>query len=96
MPAVARERFDNLPLFASDTQIGAALLGKNRAGEWPTIAPLLERRGLPVINKVMGGRYTPAVKAFFDRQYGLTHALPEATDHEEEKSWNSTRRSRRA
>lgn len=51
--------------------IGAALLGADRVQEWRQIAPLLEARGMPKIDTLMGGRYTPAVKAFFDRLYGL-------------------------
>lgn len=33
--------------------------------------PLLERRGLPTVDGLLGGRYTPALKAFFDREYGV-------------------------
>ena len=62
---------DCLPLFADDSSIGAALFGPERAREWPSIASLLESRGLPKIDQLMGGRYVPAVRAFFDHQYGL-------------------------
>ncbi len=62
---------EHLPLFADDAAIGGALLGRSRAREWTGIAPLLEPRGLPKIDALMGGRYVPAVKAFFDHQYGL-------------------------
>jgi hypothetical protein len=37
----------DLPLFADDLAIGAALLGRPRASEWKQVAPLLEARGLP-------------------------------------------------
>jgi hypothetical protein len=67
---------DRLPLFADDKAIGGALLGPKRACEWPAIASLLESRGLPKIDMLMGGRYVPAVKAFFDRDYGLAGASP--------------------
>jgi hypothetical protein len=60
-----------LPLFATDDLIGAALLGPNRMQEWRQIVPMLETRGLPKIDQLMGGRYVPAVVAFFDHQYGL-------------------------
>jgi hypothetical protein len=63
---------DRLPLFADDASIGVALLGPGRAREWDKIADLLEIRGLPKIDTLMGGRYVPAVKAFFDRDYGLS------------------------
>jgi hypothetical protein len=62
---------DALPLFADDDTIAAALLGPGRAAEWKAIAELLERKGLPKIDAYFGGRYTPAVRAFFDRLYGI-------------------------
>lgn len=64
---------DNLPLFATDDVLGAALLGADRVQEWRQIAPLLETRGLPKVDKLMGGRYVRAVVAYFDHQYGLDH-----------------------
>jgi len=73
-PAVVEKHaieWDSLPLFSDDSLIGAALLGTERASEWAAIAPLYERRGLPKIDAVMGGRYVPAVRAFFDHAYGL-------------------------
>jgi hypothetical protein len=64
-------RLDLLPLFADDKALGAVLLGSSRTAEWCQLAPLLEARGMPKIDPLMGGRYVPAVKAFFDRVYGL-------------------------
>lgn len=69
-------QLDTLPLFADDTAIGRALLGTKRAGEWRQMAPLLEARGLPKVDDLMGGRYVPAVRAFFDHVYGLDGAVP--------------------
>lgn len=60
-----------LPLFASEDDIAVALLGPGKASHWRAIAPLLERRGFPTIDGLMGGRYTPAIRAFFDREYGI-------------------------
>jgi len=76
------EALDSLPLFAADETIGAMLLGPKRMREWPQIAPLLETRGLPKVDHMMGGRYVPAVIDFFDRQYGLNQggAAPLAPD----------------
>ena len=54
--------------------LGTALLGPDRIQEWRQIAPLLEERGLPKVDQLMGGRYVPAVRAFFDRLYGLDRA----------------------
>ncbi len=64
---------NNLPLFATDDVLGAVLLGADRVQEWRQIALLLEARGLPKFDKLMGGRYVRAVVAFFDRLYGLDH-----------------------
>ena len=76
---------DQLPLFADDPSIGVALFGPDRAGEWRSIASLLEARGLPKIDALMGGRYVPAVRAFFDRDYGLSgSSAPLAPDGPEE------------
>ena len=60
-----------LPLFATDALLGAALLGDDRVEEWRQMVPLLETRGFPKIDELMGGRYIPAVRAYFDHQYGL-------------------------
>ena len=35
------------------------------------MVPMLEERGMPKIGHLMGGRYTRAVVAWFDQQYGL-------------------------
>jgi hypothetical protein len=32
------------------------------------MVPLLEGRGFPATDHLIGGRYEPAVKAFFDRE----------------------------
>lgn len=70
-----------MPLFASDDLLSGALLGADRIREWQQIAPLLEARGLPKVDQLMGGRYTPAVRAFFDHEYGLDYGnLPLAPD----------------
>ena len=60
-----------LPLFASDDVLGAALLGADRVKEFRQMLPLLETHGFPKIDPLMGGRYIPAVQAYFDHQYGL-------------------------
>lgn len=93
------KKIDELPLFADDLEIGAAMLGRARASEWHGLAKLLERRGLPKSDPLMGARYVPAVQAFFDREYGLIakEAAPRPPDGTEDLSaWNTKRqRSRR-
>lgn len=62
---------DQLPLFADEKSLSEAVMGRGRYTEWRAIVVLLERRGLPKIDALMGGRYTNAVKAFFDREYRI-------------------------
>ena len=67
--------WDALPLYATDKEIGEALLGKADAWKWAQImVPALETRGLPGLNAYVGRRYCPAVKAFLDRQEGVESA----------------------
>lgn len=74
--------WDRLPLFATDEEIGEAVLGWCRKDEFKGLAVLQERYGMPKMNPVWGGRYVPAVKAFLDHQYGIgrTVAVPLAPD----------------
>jgi len=91
------EALDLLPLFAADEAIGTMLLGPDREQEWRQIAPLLEVRGLPKVDPMMGGRYTRAVIGFFDHQYGLDRGsvLPLAPDGPEGfETWTGKQRRR--
>jgi hypothetical protein len=92
--AFPAQTLEALPLFADDSAIGTALLGPKRACQWPSIASLLEGRGLPKIDTLMGGRYVPAVRAFFDRDYGLSGgSAPLAPDGPEDLgAWKRKRR----
>lgn len=67
---------EDLPLFAPDDAIAAVFMGPGKTAEWRQIAALLEGRGLPKIDQMMGGRYVPAVKQFFDAEYRLIPASP--------------------
>lgn len=69
-------KWDDLPLFATDAEIGAALLGPVRSGEFTGQAALMERHGFPKIDPRFGARYTPAVKRFFDVEYGIADLTP--------------------
>jgi hypothetical protein len=84
--------WDRLPLFASDEAIGEAVLGRDRRGEFHGLASLHERHGMPKICTVWGGRYVPAVKAFFDNVHGLSAAAPLAPDGVEGKFDDDKRR----
>ncbi len=92
-----RVTLENLPLFATDAELGPAILGK-RASEWPRIAKLYEGHGLPKINPLLGGRYTPAVRRFFDCLEGTAtpgNILPARDGPEKDGAlWNETRKQR--
>jgi hypothetical protein len=79
-----------LPIFASDEAIAEWLMGPGKANDWRQIAVILETRGLPKVDALMGGRYTPAVTAFFDREYGLNEIVPRVSPSGAENlgAWN--------
>ncbi|HEY1474005.1 MAG TPA: hypothetical protein VGF53_07980 [Pseudolabrys sp.] len=84
---------ENLPLYAGEDEIALAVLGPDRAPEWGAIAPLLERRGLPKPDPLLGGRYVPAIKVFFDREHGIGIDSPLAPDGTEDLgSWKNRRK----
>jgi hypothetical protein len=95
MKRAGAKSLENLPLFATDDVLGAALLGADRVQEWRQIVSLLETRGLPKIDKLMGGRYVPAVVAYFDHQYALDRGChpPLAPDGAEDfEKWKKQKR----
>jgi hypothetical protein len=56
-------------LFPCETEIARRLSQSER--RWRAVARVLEPEGLPKIDQVMGGRYWPAVVAFFDKRYSI-------------------------
>jgi hypothetical protein len=58
-------------LFVTEAEI-ARRLGQTRR-EWTAKAEVLERHGLPRIDPLIGGRYWPAIVAFFNRRYGVSN-----------------------
>ena len=84
--------WDKLPLFATDEEVGEAVLGYERRKEFAAMALLQERDGMPKISPVWGGRYVPAVKAFFDNQYGLSAAVPLAPNGVEGSFYGNSKR----
>jgi hypothetical protein len=64
-------------LYPDEKEIARLVLG-GRAKNWKAIAQLDERRGLPPIDVLHGGRYWPAVKRFYDNFNGLTNEGPRA------------------
>lgn len=65
---------EQLPLFADERSLSEAFLGRGKYTHWRAVVTLLEGRGFPEIDGLMGGRYTRAVRAFFDREYGISGA----------------------
>jgi hypothetical protein len=63
--------FDDLPLFASEADLALVILGRGHMCEWTQVALYFERKGLPAIDPIVGRRYRPAVKKFFDKLWNL-------------------------
>lgn len=74
-------RAEPIPLFPSEAALARAIVGPDCVKDWPEIAQQLERRGFPRVHPLMGGRYFPAVLAFFQRDNGLPLSAdePQAT-----------------
>ncbi|MCA6099185.1 hypothetical protein [Bradyrhizobium australafricanum] len=70
-----------LPLFAGEDDLAMAVLGPRQLRHWKQVVQLLEERGFPKRDTLMGGRYTPAVKAFFDREYRVKGDEQISTPH---------------
>jgi len=91
---------DRLPLYATDAELGAAIMGP-RAAEWPIVLRLWQARKtpkFPVVNKLTGGRFVPGVLEFLEKLEGLRDggADEPANDFDREvEAWNSRPRSRR-
>jgi hypothetical protein len=72
---------DQMPLYPDEAAIAAAVLGPRRAREWSRIAQHLEdKHGLPPVDTEMGGRFWPAVVAYFRTRHGMhVDGLPPPT-----------------
>ena len=65
-------------LFPSEAAIARRL--SQSPEEWAGKSVVLEREGLPPIDPTMGGRFWPAVQAFFGKRYGLSHVAAQQPD----------------
>ncbi|KQT77277.1 hypothetical protein ASG51_22515 [Methylobacterium sp. Leaf465] len=63
---------NQLPLFADDRDVARAVVGpdQEKIRHWLASVPSLEMSGLPKRHTVYG-RYVPAVRLFYERQYGI-------------------------
>lgn len=73
----AARKFDE-GLFPCEAEIARRL--SQTPTDWKARAVLLERQGMPRIDPVMGGRYWPAVQAWFDKRHGIASFGPSAMD----------------
>jgi hypothetical protein len=65
-------------LFPCEAEIARRL--SQTHSEWTAKAAVLERDGLPRIDPLMGGRFWPAVDAYWRRRYALTTIEPSQPD----------------
>jgi hypothetical protein len=76
MGAAARK--PDAGLFPCEAEIARRL--SQTPSDWRARAIVLERDGLPRIDPIMGGRYWPAVLAYFNKRYGIASFGPSAMD----------------
>ncbi|GEO13544.1 hypothetical protein [Microvirga aerophila] len=82
-----KKETSDLPLYPTEQQIAREVLPPHRVSAWDGIAAVLERRGLPKVDPLFGGRYWPAVKAFLDRRHGLIESSL-VTRPDGEENWD--------
>ncbi|MCK1424590.1 MULTISPECIES: hypothetical protein [unclassified Bradyrhizobium] len=82
-------------MFADEWSLSEALLGPGKYTHWRAVVTLLEGRGFPKIDGLMGGRYTGAVRAFFDHQYGICDATQVLAPHQPANLGAAHKRKRR-
>ncbi|RVO65719.1 hypothetical protein [Sinorhizobium meliloti] len=88
-----------LPLFATDQQLAAAIVGKERASMWvKAVIPQLEKKGFPRIDPLHDGRPVPLVRKFCEGYFGITAGFNAAAPDGKENlgMWKSRRRTNRS
>lgn len=87
--AASIQTLDSLPLFATDEEIARAVVGPDRAADWMQnhLPSLQAQAGFPPLERSHGGRYTPAVKAFYDRRYNIGGQNPGLDKPEDASRW---------
>jgi hypothetical protein len=74
-------------LFPDERELALVLLGKDRAHQWPAIAKTEEKAGLPRVSVQYGGRYWPAVLAFYERRYASLDKAMVVDDERSKENW---------
>src|SRR5262245_52983576 len=62
--------------YPPEQEIAELILGPGRVVEWRAMAVVLERSGLPTVDKQSGARCWPAVEAYFNNRHGLITLAP--------------------
>ena len=71
-------------LYPSEEEIAQRVLGEGKVKQWIALVPTLEREGLPRVDPLFGGRFWPAVRAWFEQRNGLRPELvPSGADGQE-------------
>lgn len=84
-----------LPLFATDKEIAAAIVGKERASMYmKAVMPVLERHGFPKVDPLHDGRPVQLVRRFYEGYLGITAGFRVASpDGKEDLSvWDRSKR----
>ena len=68
MQKLAR-KYQDSGLYPSEAEVARRL--SQDPATWGAKAVVLERDGLPRIDPLLGGRFWPAVEAYFQRRHGL-------------------------
>lgn len=85
---VTNAALDRLPLFATDLEIGVAIVGKKYASLWKRdVIPVLERKGFPAWDPLHQGRPVPLVKRYYADYLGLATGFPTARPDGKEREW---------
>lgn len=89
-------RREDLPLFATDEELAVAIVGPVQAKHWAaaTVKGLELQPGFPKIDGTQGGRYTPAVRRYYDVMHGIVPWVTLRPAHRPDNmgEWNRPKR----
>jgi hypothetical protein len=88
-------KLDDLPIFASDLEIGIAVVGLANAKHWASVTvKILEKMpGFARYDEAHGGRYVPGVKKFYE-DFHAEHQPSLVGGRENPEGWKSRTPSR--
>lgn len=86
----AKLTWDDLPEYPDDEDIGEVVLGRERKGDFPRLASLREKDGMPKIDTFWGGRPKALVKRFIEADQKIATVTP-APKHGVKGQWNETK-----